>query len=78
LVLCTAGAGGVTITLPDATIYTGRTFYIKQTDTGTGGVAIVTTSSQTIDTLTNYQLLNQNQFVQVVSDGSNWQVIGAN
>jgi len=78
LLLCTPGSGEVTITLPDATTLLSKVYYIKKADTDVGIVNIITINSQTIDILPNYQLLNKNQFVQVVSDGSNWQVIGAN
>ena len=78
VVLCTAGSGGITITLLSATANAGRSFTIKQVDPGGGGVSIATTGGQTIDTLTNYELTNQNQFVTVISDGNDWQVIGAN
>jgi len=76
--LCTSGSGGITLTLPSAVPYASYVYYIKKVDTGVGSVNIITTSSQTIDSNIGYNLVNKGQFVQVVSDGSNWQVIGAN
>ena len=78
ILFCTAGSAGITLLLPDATLFSNRSFTFKQIDAGTGGVTITTTNSQTIDGDSNYELVNQNQFVELLSDGSNWQIIGAN
>lgn len=79
LVLASAASGAVTITLPTASGITGRTYTIKRTDaTYANAVTVATTSSQTIDGTTTYtQLWVQYAFVQVVSDGSNWQIVDA-
>lgn len=70
----TAGAGGITLTLPTAVGITGRPYHIKRVDAAAGNVTIATTSSQTIDGLTTYTLVNQWQYVEVYSDGANWQI----
>lgn len=77
ILLVSAASGSVTITLPTAVGATGQTYTIKRTDTTyTNTLTVATTSSQTIDGATTYGLLwVQYAYVQVVSDGSNWQII---
>lgn len=72
-----AASGSVTITLPNAAGITGRVYTIKRTDSTTANtVTVATTSSQTIDGATTYTgLWAQNTFMQVISDGSNWQLL---
>jgi hypothetical protein len=72
----TAGAGGITITLPTAVGVTGRTYTIKKVDSGAGNVTVATTSSQTIDGATTYTLGNQFTGITVVSNGANWDICG--
>jgi hypothetical protein len=70
-------ATGQTITLPDATTHcAGRIYTIKLTASGSATVA--TTSSQNIDSASTYSLSAQNKYVTVVSDGTQWRVIGNN
>lgn len=69
-------ATGQTITLPTAVGANGRIYTIKLTASGTGTVA--TTSSQTIDGSTTYSLSAQNKYVTVISENSQWFIIGNN
>jgi hypothetical protein len=78
LVLATAGVSGITVTLPTSVSNSGLVIRIKRIDNAAGIVTIATTSSQTIDGLTNYFLVNQYQFVFLVSDGANWLIVGNN
>lgn len=80
LVLATAGASGITLTLPTAVGYTvgGKRFRIVMVDTGVGGVTINTTSSQTINGVASIKLTNQYQYVTVESDRANWIIVGNN
>jgi hypothetical protein len=78
LYLVTTGAGVITATLPTAVGISGQAIIIKKIDSGAGSVTIATTSAQTMDGLSTYQLTNQYQYVEVVSDGSNWVIIDAN
>lgn len=77
-IAATAGGSGITLTLPTAVGITGRPYHIKRVDSGAGNVTIATTSSQTIDGLSTYVLVQQWQYVEVMSDGSNWVVKGNN
>jgi len=69
-------ATGLTMTLPTAVGIDGRIYTIKLTASGSSTIA--TTSSQTIDGSTTYSLSAQYKYVTVMSNGSNWIVIGNN
>jgi len=59
----------ITVTLPTAVGVNGKNYVIK--NRGTGVVTVATTSSQTIDGA-NSKSLNNNDSIEVISDGSNW------
>jgi hypothetical protein len=59
----------ITVTLPTAIGVNGKNYVIK--NRGTGVVTVATTSSQTIDGA-NTKSLNNNDSIEVISDGSNW------
>jgi len=59
----------ITVTLPTAVGVNGKNYVIK--NRGTGVVTVATTSSQTIDSA-NTKSLNNNDSIEVISDGSNW------
>jgi hypothetical protein len=65
-----------TVTLPTAVGITGMTYTIKLTAATTGQVK--TTSSQTIDAATTYNLTAQYKYVTVTSNGANWIIIANN
>jgi hypothetical protein len=73
IITVTAGA---TITLPTAVGAIGRTYTIKRT--GSSDVIIDGDGSQTIDGATTHTLTAQYMYVKVVSDGTNWIIIGNN
>jgi hypothetical protein len=71
------GTSACTLTLPDATLCIGRIIHIKNTKTGTVPVlTIATTASQTIDGQSTWLLDDPNESVNVVSNGSNWLIMG--
>ena len=60
----------ITVTLPSAVLgNSGKNYVIK--NSGSGVVTVATTSSQTIDGV-NTKTLNNNDSIEVISDGSNW------
>jgi hypothetical protein len=59
----------ITVTLPTAVGVNGKNYVIK--NRGTGVVTVATDSSQTIDGA-NSKSLNNNDSIEIVSDGSNW------
>ena len=64
-------SGNSTISLPDATTAQGKSFIIKKMDSGN-----IITIDGTIDGKTNPQLSDQNAYINVISDGSKWIMIG--
>jgi len=74
----TTGASTITRTLPTAVGRQNKVFTIKKVDSGSGQVTIATTSGQTIDGQTTWTLINQYQFITVISNGANWDIIGQN
>ncbi|HLP82630.1 MAG TPA: hypothetical protein VK141_11690, partial [Nitrosomonas sp.] len=77
VILASAASGAVTMTLPTAVGVTGRTYTIKKTDSSANAVTIATTSSQTIDGVSTTNLVSQYQYATLISDGSNWNIVGA-
>ena len=59
----------ITVTLPPAVVIDGKNYVIK--NNGSGVVTVATTSGQTIDGA-NTKSLNNNDSIEVISDGSNW------
>jgi hypothetical protein len=71
------GSSACTLTLPDATGCIGRIIHIKNTKTGTVPVlTIATTAAQTVDGQSTWLLDDPNESVNVVSNGSNWLIMG--
>lgn len=66
-------AGGLTATLPTASGNKGKLFTVKQV-TG-GGAGTVATVAGNIDGIATYTLAGANNFVTVVSDGTNYWII---
>jgi hypothetical protein len=62
------GTSACTLTLPDATLFTGRLIHIKNTKTGTVPVLTIATLSQTIDGASTWLLDDPNESINVVSD----------
>ena len=78
IVLVTTSSSIIPVTLPTAVGIMNKVYVIKKVDSGTGYVSLGTTSSQTIDGNTSYYLSNRWQYIVVVSDNSNWLIIGNN
>lgn len=70
-ILATGGSGGITLTLPSPVGQSGRGFYIYRADSGSGLVTI----AGTIDGVTDYFLVSQGEYVEIVSDGGSWLII---
>jgi hypothetical protein len=71
------GTSACALTLPSAAGCVGRILHIKNTKTGTVPVlTIATTASQTIDGSSTWVLDDPNESVNVVSDGTNWRIMG--
>lgn|GEM_PF-1431082 len=72
-----ASSGPKEAYLPDtATVSKGAVFSVKKIDSSGNTVTVYGTNSQTIDGAPDYALATARQSVTVISDGTNWQVIG--
>ena len=73
----TTTSGAMTATLPTAVGRTGKRFLVKKLGGSTANpLTIATTSSQTIDGATTEVITVSGGFRELVSDGSNWHIIG--
>lgn len=75
VILVTTAASTITITLPTAVGITGKPYKVKKVDSGAGTVVIDGNASETIDGATTLTLTNQYDFADLVSNGTNWQVV---
>lgn len=75
-VLADATGGAITITLPLAVNSADRQISVKKTDASGNAVTLDGNGAETIDGAAGYALPAQNNFVTVLCDGINWQVIG--
>jgi hypothetical protein len=66
-------SGNITVTLPTA-VANAACFIIKKTDSTTNTVTIDGYSTETIDGGTTYILYDQYNYVELVSNGTNWVV----
>jgi hypothetical protein len=76
IVICNNGAVPKTITLPSAVGITGRIYSIKRGESSTADVTISTSLSQMIDGEMDYMLMNAKESITIVSNGSNWNIMG--
>ncbi len=76
--LATGGSSDITRTLPPAATVPNQILTEKKVDSGAGAVILAGTGTDTIDGDATYKLVNQYQYVRLVSDGSSWNVIGGN
>lgn len=65
------------VTLPSAVGIPGRTYTVKLVAPATTGT-LTNSGSQNIDGALSYSLTTSNKFVRVISDNSNWWIIGNN
>lgn len=72
ITLCTAGAGGFTVTLP--AVVANEQVTVKKVDSGAGTITI-SPASGTIDGQSTVTIVMQYQSYHLVSDGTNWFVI---
>lgn len=70
-ILCNATSGNITVTLPTA-VSNQAAFNIKKVDSSTNTVIIDPYSTETIDGDLTVTIYDDDDFVQVQSDGTNW------
>lgn len=76
IILADPTSAAQTANLPAASTMTGRLLYIKKIDIGPNTVTLDANSTETIDGSLTYVLLVAREGVVIVSDGSNWYVVG--
>ncbi len=77
VILVDTGGSGVTITLPATSVRNGKYYIIKKIDSSGGIVTIKGDSSgETIDDELDLKLTLQYSYVWVLSDGTDWHIIG--
>ena len=72
-----ATAGDITVTLLSAKAREGRRIIVKKTDSSANLVTIDPDGSETLDGAATISLTQQNAVREYISDGANWQLIGA-
>lgn len=75
--LCDTSGGAFTVTLPTAASADGKVFYFKFIDSGTNILTVDADGSETIDGVADFKLSGQNEYANIVSNGTNWEVIGS-
>lgn len=79
VVLCSASSADYTITLPSAAAQTGKIFKIIRTDAyDTYEITLDAYGSETIGGLSDVSLWTPNESWEIISDGTNWQVLNHN
>ena len=78
VIMANAAGAALTLTLPSATGITGRQYSIKKVDTSGHAVTVSAGNGQLIDGAASFVLTTPYKFVTVITDGSNWNVIGTN
>ena len=76
VLLCNATSAAFSVTLPDARERKGKVLTIKKTDSSGNAVTLDGFDSQEIDGSTTHAISSQYNSRTIVSDGSNWQIIG--
>lgn len=72
--LIDATSGNITITLPTA-VSNVAAFIIKKVDSSTNTVTIDGNASETIDGDLTLTIYDQYNYIEIISDGTNWKVI---
>lgn len=75
LLLVSASAAAVTVTLPAAAKSLNRTLHIKKTDSSVNAVTIDANASETIDGALTKSLTAQWQVLSIICDGTAWFVL---
>lgn len=75
VILCNAGLGGFTITLPAAAGISGKEYEIKKIDATGNVVTVDGNAAETIDGDPTFPLDTEDAALWLVSDGANWQVL---
>lgn len=70
-----AASADYTITLPSASGISGKIFAFKRTDANLYYITIDGAGAETIDGYTSVKLCTQNEYLEIMSDGTNWIIL---
>lgn len=76
--LITTGGTNTPYNLPDNATFIGASYFVKKMDSGAGIVQVTPVGTDTIETMTEYDLVNQWQYLKVKSKGDGTWFITAN
>lgn len=76
LIFIDTSGGAVTVNLPTAASIGGKIYTVVKTTSDTSLVTVDANSTETINGALTFKLCTQYELVRVISDGTNWQVIG--
>jgi len=76
VIFCETSGSNFSIDLPDASSIYGRKYIIN--NIGSGGVKIYANGGANLIDGGNLIKLSQNEFIEVINDGSDWYIIGQN
>lgn len=76
--LITTGAVNTPYNLPDNATFVGASYFVKKFDSGAGIVQVTPAGTDTIEGMTEYDLINQWQYLKVKSKGDGTWFITAN
>ena len=71
-VLVDATSNNITITLPDPSLSKGASYSISKIDNTSNKVTIVPHNTELILGATSFELLNSNDALRLITDGTNW------
>lgn len=71
-----ATTAAFTFTLPTAVGKTGRVWYFKKIDSSANAVTVDGNGAETIDGAATYALNAQHDAILIISDGTNWRILG--
>jgi hypothetical protein len=77
VILASSAGGAYTIALPTAVGNTGLYYKIKKTTSDLSLITIDPNGAQTINGASTYALAFQHEYIEIVADGTNWQIIGS-
>lgn len=75
IVTANSSSGTLTISLPTAVGMSGKTYKIRKIGTDYNNIIIDADSSETIDGLSTWELKMPHDYVEIISDGSNWRIL---
>lgn len=77
VILADATGGAITVTLPDAVRAVDHVIVVKKIDASANAVTIDGAGADTVDGAATVAISTQYHFRMMISDGSNWHVIGS-